>query len=123
MVSSEPIFSALNDQQLRLLFDAQRSMKRYGRLPDEVHARDQMVSCPWPGPYSKTFPAKDKPNNWCQVKDDARRMGAELTLRGRRDQYTLTIFFDDECVRRTVLTLVVESSEACGTDMSQAGAE
>jgi hypothetical protein len=82
-----------------------------------------MFSCQWPGPYWTTFPAKDKPNNWHQVVDDASRMGAELELRGRRGNYRLTIMFADVCVRRTVLTLIVESSEACGTDMSQAGAE
>jgi hypothetical protein len=102
----------------------QRPLSKYGRMPDKVHAPECMVSIPWPGPWWDTFPAKGMPNDWWQCKEEAKRHGAELIVRARdKRNPKLMVLVNDVEVRIRLLELVVESCEARGTDMNQAGAE
>jgi hypothetical protein len=102
----------------------QRSLSMYGRTPDKVHAPECMVSIPWPSTFWSTFPARGEPNDWWQCKKEAERHGAELILRARDERNPrLIVLANDVEVRIRLLELVVDSCEACGTDMNQAGAE
>jgi hypothetical protein len=54
--------------------------KEWVRGAEERHPDNEVLRCPWPGPFTTTFPKKGEENDWNSTKEFAKGLGLATQL-------------------------------------------